>query len=272
MPVRVLPTLTLMTVGICGMLAGCATQDSSSGSEQPVTPLVPSENGQAQTRTERIPETAVEFDLVWVAEGGFWIGKTEVTWDEFLIYCAFDEVRPEGRDAESRPSKPLEVAPPDRHWGYGKQPAVGMSWNSAKKYCEWLSAETGRKYRLPTETEWRLACGDAGEDLGPNAWIVTNSDGQAHPVGLKEPNALGLHDTLGNLWEYCANPYDPEQPKRAVLRGGSWKDAPKTVTPDARLRFDNRWTLKDPSFPPGVWWVPDGDHLGMRVLCEGEAP
>ena len=75
---------------------------------------------------------------------------------------------------------------------------------------------------------------------------------------------------LGNLWEYCANPWDPSEPDRAVLRGGAWKDPAATVSPMSRLRFDNDWILADPNVPAGIWWVPDGDHLGFRVLRPGK--
>ena len=80
------------------------------------------------------------------------------------------------------------------------------------------------------------------------------------------PNKYGLHDMLGNLWEYCTDPYDETDLERAVLRGGSWQESPEDINPDARLGFNDDWVLDDPSFPPGVWWVPDGAHLGFRIL------
>jgi formylglycine-generating enzyme required for sulfatase activity len=219
---------------------------------------------------ETLPDTVVAFDMVWIPEGGFWIGRTEVTWDEYLVYCAFD-APPEGVDAVSRPSKPLDTFPYDREWGTGRRPAVGMSWNAARQYCRWLSERTGRTYRLPTEAEWRLACGGAPAALDAVAWTKENSGGTTHEVGEKAPNAHGLHDVLGNLWEYCAEPYDPAEPEWAVLRGGSFLEPRKDVTPDARLKFDEFWNMADPNVPPGVWWVPDGDDLGFRVLRPGPA-
>jgi hypothetical protein len=73
---------------------------------------------------------------------------------------------------------------------------------------------------------------------------------------------------LGNLWEYCMGPFAPDQPGRAVLRGGSWETPEAGITPQSRLGFDDDWVLADPNVPAGVWWVPDGNHLGFRVLCE----
>ena len=225
-----------------------------------------------QDYTETIRGAEVGFDLVWVPEGNFWIGRTEVTWDEFLLYCDFEAtgaVAPDA-DAVSKPSKPLDWAPYDHDWGAGRRPAVGMSWNSAQKYCQWLSLNTGREYRLPTEEEWALACGDGGAGpLAARAWFADNSGQMTQEVGQKAPNAWGLHDMLGNLWEYCAGPWSAAEPERAVLRGGSWKDPAEAIGPDARLGFDDDWNLEDPNFPPGVWWVPEGDHLGLRVLRSG---
>jgi formylglycine-generating enzyme required for sulfatase activity len=216
--------------------------------------------------TETIPSGAVSFDLVWIEDGGFWIGRTEVTWDEYLAYCAFDEPKVEGADAVSRPSKPLEVRAFDHGFGTGRRPAIGMSWNGAKQYCAWLSAETGKTYRLPTVAEWALACAGARGSLESEAWIASNSGGRTHEVGLMGANDHELHDMLGNVWEYCAEPYDPSRPDVAVLRGGSWRD--EAADCEARLRFNNDWTLDDPTFPPGRWWIPDGDHIGFRVVCE----
>ncbi len=223
--------------------------------------------------TESIQHSDVTFDMVWIPEGNFWIGKTEVTWDEFLAYCDFGEREstPPGVDVVARPSKPLETFPYDRDWGVGKRPAVGMAWNSAQKYCEWLSKNTGHAYRLPTEAEWRQACGDApAGDLDDYAWFAANSDEMSHEVAQKKPNAHGLYDMLGNLQEYTSEPFDPAAPEWAALRGGSWEGEPVDVTPDARAQFDEFWILDDPNIPAGVWWVPDGPHIGFRVLRAGD--
>ncbi len=225
--------------------------------------------------TEQIRGSAVEFDMVWIAEGGFWIGRTEVTWDEYLLFCNFeDQGVPPDVDAVSRPSKPLDdVTPYDRYWGLGRRPAVGMSWNAAQQFCKWLSMNTGHTYRLPSEAEWELACGESAQaPLADYAWFGVNSEQMTHEVGGKRPNEFGLHDVLGNLWEYCRDPFDPSDPERAVLRGGSWFEAASEVTRSSRLGFDSDWVLADPNVPPGVWWVPDGEHLGFRVLRSGSDP
>ena len=236
------------------------TETRPAKAEDPDTP---------KSYTETIRGTKISFDMVWIPEGKFWIGKTEVTWDEFLQYCDFEQTEkvPPGADAVSKPSKPLDWTPYDRDWGAGQRPAVGMSWNAAKKYCQWLSLNTEREYQLPSEKEWELACGPMPEEgLGDFAWYTKNSGMMTQEVGQKKPNKYGLYDMLGNLWEFCRDPYDEEDAERAVLRGGSWKDKAFAVKPTRRLAFDDDWTLEDPNFPPGVWWIPDGDHLGLRVL------
>ena len=176
---------------------------------------------------------------------------------------------PPGADAVTRPSEPLETTPYDRDWGLGRRPAVGVSRNAAELYCQWLSANTGHAFRLPDEREWVLACGPSPSDLEAHAWVDSNSDGMTQPVGTRAPNAYGVHDMLGNLWEYCRNGYSEEEPGRAVLRGGAWDTPGAEVGPAARIGFERLWVLADPQVPPGVWWVPDGQHLGFRILREG---
>jgi len=220
-----------------------------------------------------LPGSEVSFEMVEVPAAGCWLGRTEVSWDEYLVWCSFDERLPEGVDAETRPSKPLEVHPYDRHWGTGRRPAVGMSRNAASRYARWLSESLPGTYRLPSEDEWRAACGERPRSLRYHAWGAENSGGRTQEVGGKSPNVHGLFDMLGNLWEYCADGYSPDEPERAVLRGGSWKETMSEITPETRLRFEAAWLLDDPTYPPGRWWVPDGDHLGFRLAWTAdEAP
>jgi len=224
-------------------------------------------NQQSLDYVQVINGSVIEFDMVWIAEGNFWIGQTEVTWDEFLLYCDFEEKSevPPGVDAVTKPSEPITAY--DHYWGFGNRPAVGMSLSAAREYCRWITLNTGKHYQLPTETEWEIACGLTGyEPLGKYAWYADNSEHMTHKVGQKSPNQHGLYDMLGNLWEYCQNPYDEKQSKRPVLRGGSWKDLVESILPTSRLGFDYDWILSDPNVPPGVWWIPDGNHLGFRIL------
>jgi len=125
--------------------------------------------------TERIPGTTVQFEMIYIPPGkielpdpedpsktrvveikGFWIGKTEVTWDEYGTYAfnrdIAEQEKERGADAIAKPSKPYGAI--DRGFGYEGNPAIGMTFPAAQRYCEWLSRMTGKKYRLPTEAEW----------------------------------------------------------------------------------------------------------------------
>ena len=130
------------------------------------------------------------------------------------------------------------------------RPVEMVSWNDAQRFIERLNIQTGQTFRLPTEAEWEYAarggarsegCRYAGSDrLDEVGWNEGNSYGETKPVGLKLPNELGLHDTSGNVWEWChdwygadyyaacqaqgvvSNPKGPEEGGLCVLRGGSY--------------------------------------------------
>ena len=119
-----------------------------------------------------------------------------------------------------------------------------VSWNDVQAFINTLNAKTGGHYRLPTEAEWEYAgragqhtryCG--GNVVGAVAWHGGNSGGQTHPVGGKQPNAFGLYDMSGNVWEWVQDCWQDsyegapddgsawgagEECKSRVFRGGSF--------------------------------------------------
>jgi formylglycine-generating enzyme required for sulfatase activity len=137
-------------------------------------------------------------------EKDFYIGKYEVT---FADYDRFAEAT--GREK-----------PDDQGWGRGNRPVIDVSWHGAIAYLEWLSEQTGQRYRLPSEAEWEYAARAGtqtaywwGDEIGSNR---ANCDGcgsrwdshQTAPVGSFPANPWGLHDTVGNVWEWTCSGYD----------------------------------------------------------------
>lgn len=216
---------------------------------------------------------AIEMVPIPASEDGsikpFWMSRTEITWDVFDVYAfRLDEGEPggEGVDAVSRPSKPY--LPPDRGLGHEGYAAISVGFKNAQEFCNWLSARTGRHYRLPTEAEWEHACRAGGAESPPLdeiAWHAGNSEGVPHPVGTKKPNAWGLHDMHGNVLEWVVG-----ADGKPVTCGGSWRDPPEKVGCGARQKQDPSWNSTDPQVPKSKWWLSDGPFVGFRIVCDPE--
>ncbi len=243
----------------------------------------------------RIPGTTVEFTMVKLPDGkidiaipkqepaevqlkSFWIGLTEVTWDEFDVFAlGLDFTDNNAKIAEIGKTRP---SPPYGDPGHGQRqsgnPAMSVHPQSAEAYCKWLSAKMNRKFRLPTEAEWEYAC-RAGlpparlpePQLGPLAWYAANSTGDddepiVRPVAKKAPNAFGLYDTLGNVAEWTIG-----ENHAPFARGGAYKDDADRVHCRSRIpNNDGVLQRGNPQNPKSQWWLSDGPHIGFRIVME----
>ena len=239
----------------------------------------------------------------------FWMGKYEVTWDEYELWMI--NLEKDNReynqktadradtlsDAVTKPTAPYV----DMSFGMGKSghPAICMTQLSAKMYCMWLSARTGVFYRLPTEAEWEYACkagtktaysfGDDSKELSNHSWHLGNSRFKYQRVGSKSPNPFGLYDMHGNVWEWVLDQFTPppaQAPSQLrknplvspntlyprVVKGGSWDDGAKSHRSAARMGSEEAWKQQDPQIPKSVWYHTDALFVGFRVVRPREIP
>lgn len=155
-------------------------------------------------------------------------------------------------------------------------PVTDVSWLDAVRFCDLLSRAEGFKpcytpvkdpnaqdvlwdrdadgYRLPSEAEWEYACRAGSSDvrygdLDEIAWYRANSGGRVREVATREPNAWGLHDMIGNAWEWCWDVYDPVVygPYR-VFRGGGWQDPPRGCRASCRRKSHPTLRVDDLGF------------------------
>lgn len=234
----------------------------------------------------------------------FWMGKCEITWNEYELFQFKEEEKKRRNmrksdpaihalsDATSRPTTPYV----EMSFGMGKDgyPAISMTQHAANKYCEWLSAKLGQFFRLPTEAEWEYAAragtttaysfGDDVAKLGEYAWYAENSDFKYQQVGKKKPNPWGLHDMHGNVTEWCLDQYVADayeqfvgatvespwikatKPYPHVARGGAWDDDPEALRSAARRGSSPDWKQQDPQLPKSIWYLTDAQFLGFRII------
>jgi formylglycine-generating enzyme required for sulfatase activity len=156
----------------------------------------------------------------------------------------------------------------------GASPVVNVSWLDAIEVCNRISERSGLRpvysraaggedvtfdreadgYRLPTDAEWQYACkaGTTGYRYGEIddiAWYADNSGGRLHDVGGKAPNPWGLHDMLGNVWEWCWDLYDEQvYGTNRVFRGGGWAEPMRGCGASVRRRSHPSFAIDDLGF------------------------
>ncbi|MEM1444317.1 MAG: formylglycine-generating enzyme family protein, partial [Verrucomicrobiota bacterium] len=238
----------------------------------------------------------------------FWMGKFEVSWDmyePFMITAV----------ARNKDGSPFEIAEDataveivssptapytEMSFGMGIKgyPAISMTQHAALKFCQWLSAQTGHYYRLPTEAEWEFACraGTVGPFSAPSAEIEEYAivDPGAirsgyEKIGSKAPNPFGLYDMHGNVMEWVLDGYKedaysgregvtenpfviPEALYPRVVRGGSWYDPTNMARSATRFYSDEWWKERDPQLPRSIWYHTEANFVGFRIVRPLEVP
>ena len=185
------------------------------------------------------PETSDDQSPIHVVElDGFWMGKFVVTQAQYRAIIGTNPSHIKGDD----------------------HPVERVSWYNAMEFCEKLSEKTGKTFILPSEALWEYACragsitlysfGDDAGLLSEYAWYSHNSNNKTHPVARKKPNAWGLYDMRGNVWEWCLDWHDSGDGKKSpwhnfvgiradnlrVVQGGGWDSNQKSCRSANRSR------------------------------------
>lgn len=208
----------------------------------------------------------------------FYMARLETVWDAYdaFVFAKDDDagLPPLGADVMTRPSRPY--IPPDSGFGHAGYAVICPTFRSVTEYCKWLSARTGRAFRLATEAEWEHAAaagsektyhfGEDAASLKEYAWFKDNSDESPHPPGKKKPNAWGLFDMHGNVSEWVT----AQDTKKigGVAKGGSWDSEAAEVSTKSRAEYDVKWQKIDPQIPKSRWWMSDGQHVGFRLVAD----
>lgn len=186
--------------------------------------------------------------------GGFWLGRYETTVQEFACYLNDAQI------AEAPAC--LDLVRGARGWrprrGRARWPVTHVSYEEARRFCEWLSGKWQRRVRLPTETEWEYAA-RGGVHGARFPWGWGDPKGRARfcaespcRIGRYDPNPFGLYDMAGNVYEWCAGFSE----SNAVARGGSWAERDfAALRVFARAIFSQNYRDRD---------------VGFRILMEAE--
>ena len=268
--------------------------------------------GSPESESGRTPD---EGPQVQVQVDPFWMGAYEVSWDLYMQFMITADSR--YKDGSKKQRKPTDtdidaISSPttpyvDMTFGMGQNgyPAISMTEHAANKFCQFLSAQTGNFYRLPTEAEWEYAAragtttafffGDDASQLGGYAWFSDNSDtdgtgqGATQPIGKKKPNPWGLYDIYGNVNEWTLDQYDekfygsltggavnpfnkPTTLFPRVARGGGFRSVAENCRSAKRRASTPAWKQQDPQLPKSIWFHTDAQFLGFRIVRPLKVP
>ncbi len=259
--------------------------------------------GSPESEADRKPDEGPQRE---VEVSPFWMSTLEVTWDVYDVWASDLDIlirdskalKITKRDELSEIFQKAQPTPPymDMSFGMGKRgfPAICMTQHAARTFCKWLTAKTGRYYRLPTEAEWEYACragttsayyfGDDPSLLEEHAWFVDNLPEEKYAkVGKKKPNPFGLYDMHGNAAEWVLDQYTPDGytfdgasskaplniPKTLyprTVRGGGWNQEAAALRSASREGSTEDWISQDPQEPVSIWYLTDALHVGIRLV------
>jgi formylglycine-generating enzyme required for sulfatase activity len=193
----------------------------------------------------------------------FEMSKFCITFDQYDA-CTMDGVCPQADDAG---------------WGRGDRPVINVSWDDANAYCRWLSEKTGVSYGLPTEAQWEYAARAGtqteyytGELVNSREANFNHNTGKTEPVGSYPPNDFGLHDMIGNVWEWTSDCWNGDHAgapadgssrlkgdcSQHPVRGGCWTNGREHLRSSSRLRS-------------GALPSKRTNYVGFRVVRAAEA-
>jgi formylglycine-generating enzyme required for sulfatase activity len=268
-PSTALKTIRLAQAGITPQTTGEKAQEVASGKTPTTSPP-----------TGKTWRNSIGMDFVLIPAGTFLMGSNDGSNDEKPVH--------EVRLSKSFYLGKYEVTQgqwqaimgtnPSNFKGDANLPVENVSWNEMQEFIRKLNAKEGdTKYRLPTEAEWEYAAragtttaysfGNDERQLGEYAWYSPNSGNKTHPVGQKKPNAWGLYDMHGNVWEWVQDWYGP-------YTAGSAVDPAGPASGSFRVHRGGGWTLvawfcrpayRNNGAPGGR-----GSHLGFRLLRTAE--
>lgn len=253
-----------------------------------------------------------EGDTLEVTLSPYWMGKAEVTWEEYEPFMLSEIPRQKDGQVLDFMREQIEndidlitrPTPPYHPMTYGMQrdehPAVSMTQHAANKYCQWLSYQTGHFYRLPTEAEWEYAAragsqskyswGDDAKQASDFAWFGGDAASHYQKPAQKKANAWGFHDMHGNVLEWTLDQYVPNRktyfgkdkvtnpwikatsPYPHVTKGGYWKQSLAEVTSAARHQSAPEWKASDPQDPKSLWYHTNTPWLGLRIVRPEKIP
>jgi formylglycine-generating enzyme required for sulfatase activity len=199
------------------------------------------------------PSAALKMEFVQIPAGEFEMGSNDGNADEKPVHrVSISRPFEMGRYEVTQAQWEAVMGTNPSHFKDSSRPVESVPWEDVQRFLNTLNdKKDGYRYRLPTEAEWEYAA-RAGAAAGPAgnldavAWYQANAGGQTHPAGQKKPNAWGLYDMLGNVWEWCADwygaypatpvtdPIGPSQGPGRVVRGGSWVSAAKYIRATSR--------------------------------------